>query len=196
MDMKKRKTKTRNENIFDTLSSSDWFNGECEIVRKSYLENGEDKLFLETEVKRLSKNLPAWESSIRNYIKTGKLKIPTIGGARVVCNQNFETGSDELYIQVYKKTTQEDVLKIWSQVEDFQRRLKEVHAPEISDINMEILKIWQEVEARADRPKIIAREVVIILEQRHQIVLEESTIRKIVSVLKRQLHVVEKTGKK
>ena len=68
MDMKK--AKSRNENIFDTLSNSDWFIEQCNQAREKYLKSGKDEIYLKKEVKRLSQYLPAyWESIIRELLR-------------------------------------------------------------------------------------------------------------------------------
>lgn len=181
-----RKLKTRNENIFNTLTKSDWFLDEADKVRKKYQKTS-NEIYLNAEVKRLSRFIPDyWENSIREFIKTNKLELPTIG-ASIVYNQ--DQNGRELYIKIFKKTTQDDVIKIWPTVEKMQKWLKEILAPEISDTDFEILNLW--IQAENEKPKThnLALAVSSRLKRNS---LGENDIRKRVSRLKKQLNVKEK----
>jgi hypothetical protein len=187
----------RNQNIYETLANSSWFREQYDQVRKEYKRLGNSKVYLFRETKRLCRYMPTpWEASIRKFIETGVLIKPSLG-TNVVYQQNNVTGVQELFIQIYRHTTQDDVKRIWSEVKRFQKMLKEVWAPALSDTNLRVLATWDEVESREKKPKIIAREVhILLLKGRPQISLGESTIRKIVSDLRKQLHAGKKSIKK
>ena len=47
MDMKKlRIRKSQNENIFDTLSKSEWFISQCNLAREKYFQSENDRTLL------------------------------------------------------------------------------------------------------------------------------------------------------
>jgi len=195
--MKTRKANNRDQNIFDTLSSSEWFLVECQRIRKLYYDSNKDSLLLKREMEHLTRFIPSnWEASIRKYILDGKLEMPFYTGTNLVFEDNMETGETRLYLEIYKKTSQQDVIELWGKIENYQKRMNELWSPTIPEQNKAVFEIWQEVESRVNRPPVIAREVSAVLYNKHKLILAENTITKIVSNMRKQLHMVKKDSKK
>jgi hypothetical protein len=194
--MKNKKAKNRDQNIFETLSYSEWFENECKRIKKIYDDSPHDLVIFEKELKKLIKFIPSnWEASIRKYILGGNLELPFIKGTKVIFKKNFVTGETKLYLQIFKRTTQKDVIQVWDKVKKLQKKMNELWAPSIPKQNKDVFKIWQEVESREKKPRQIAREVAAIL-CNYGCDLAENTITKIVSNMRKQLHAVKKGNKK
>lgn len=196
--MKMDKTNRRNQNISRTLTNSQWFMDRCDDIRKKYQESGQDEVFLEHEVRKLTKALPDnWRAKITSFIKTGVMSQPS-WGTQIVMRDDLDKKlgwQRSLFVQIFKDTTLEDITKIWKHVKNYQKNLPEIWAPGFSDDDKLILDIWQEVESREKKPRNITREVSALLFERHNKNFDESDIRKRVSELKKQLAVQKPTKK-
>ena len=194
MKMKLRKGKSWDEKIFDELSNSRWFVDKCEEIKQKY-NKSKDWFLLKNEVDELCKFIAIpgyWNISIRNYIKDGNLKLPKLSGANIIANRGLQNRNLELFIQIYRHTTQEDVLRIWKDVEICQKGLREIWVRSLEDL--EVLKIWNEVLGWPKRPRNIASQVEAELRKKG-ISLSQGDIRKRVSRMKKQVGETKKPVK-
>lgn len=202
--------KNKNQKVFETLIHHEHFLSECQKSRETYLqskneitlprigklelEGGNEKVLLD-ETQRIMNMFPrlsrVWEKSVKRFIQTGNLEMPSDKPPFIVYKQHLDDNGNvlrkDLYLQIFKSTTQKDYQDWWKEIEKYQNWLDEANPKPITDRDLEILKLHNQGKKDTEIADILFEKGIEI---------NESYIRKIISELSKQLGVTKKTIKK